>query len=146
MRDESKLILVDTNILIYAYDTQDLRKHKIAVKLLEKCWDGSTIYYISAQNLAEFFVVATKKIEKSLAIEQAEQIINDISLFEGWIKINYDAKTLIKSVFLYKKYGRSFWDSVIASTMLENQVYVIYTENTKDFENFEQITVINPFK
>lgn len=46
----------------------------------------------------------------------------------------------------YKEKKKHFWDAVIVETMKENRVNQIYTENEKDFEIFEYIKAINPFK
>jgi predicted nucleic acid-binding protein len=36
---------------------------------------------------------------------------------------------------MIEKYKMSFWDSLIAATMIENGILNIYTENSKDFNN-----------
>ena len=52
--------LIDTNILVYAYDTSEGTKHDIAKEILKKIWqDGGGV--VCVQNLMEFFVVITKK-------------------------------------------------------------------------------------
>ena len=38
----------------------------------------------------------------------------------------------------------SFWDSLIAATMIENNILSIYTEKEKDFK-VPSLNVINPF-
>ena len=144
MKEITNNFLIDTNLLVYAYDTTDEQKHKAARSLIEKCWKKRTKYVISSQNLAEFFMIATKKIPNPIKIEEAEQIVNDICSFSCWKIINYTESTLKKAIELYKKDKKSFWDSLIISTMLENGITNIYTENIKDFRDFEGITTINP--
>lgn len=141
-----EISLIDTNILVYAYDSADPKKQKIAKALLEKCWKRETTYAISAQNLAEFFVVVTQKIPNKMPIEQAEQIIKDISTFSNWNVLHYDESTIQKAVQRYKEKKKHFWDTIIVETMKESRVNKIYTENEKDFEVFEDIKAINPFK
>ncbi len=137
--------LIDSNILIYGYDNTDPHKHKIAQKLLEQCWKKTSTFAISSQNLAEFFVIVTKKIPHPLPLEEAEQIIADIIHFPNWQVLNYDEQTLLKAIGLHKKERKHFWDAVIVATMLQNSVFHIYTENAKDFSGYESINAVNPF-
>src|SRR3989344_405126 len=90
------LYLIDSNVLVYGYDQTDPQKHKIAQKLLEQCWKKTRIFAISSQNLAEFFVIVTKKIPHPLSLEEAEQIIADIIHFSHWHVLRYDEQTLLK--------------------------------------------------
>jgi len=59
--------LIDTNMLVYAYDTSEGTKHETAKQLLKQIWEeGGGV--VCVQNLMEFFVVITKKIESPIAI------------------------------------------------------------------------------
>jgi len=140
------LYLIDSNVLVYGYDQTDPQKHKIAQKLLEQCWKKTRIFAISSQNLAEFFVIVTKKIPHPLSLEEAEQIIADIIHFSHWHVLRYDEQTLLKAIGLYRKGGKHFWDAVIVATMLQNSIFHIYTENAKDFSVYDFINIINPFR
>ncbi|HLD88748.1 MAG TPA: PIN domain-containing protein [Candidatus Nanoarchaeia archaeon] len=139
------LFLVDTNVLVYAYDRTDQRKHHVAALLVEKCWRREVTYAVSIQNLAEFFVVMTQK-SKVLPVEEAQQIIKDILEFSNWKVFNYNSKTLQQAISIFKHKQRHFWDALIAATMTENGVLHIYTENVSDFKEFEGIHAVNPFK
>ncbi len=145
MSDQTRpVFLVDTNILVYAYDATDKKKHQKAKELLEQCWERKKKYVISVQNLAEFLVVITKKVPFPLSIEDAEKIINDIIHFTHWKVLHYNQETLLKGIALYKKSKKHLWDAMLAATMLEAEINHIYTENTADFANFENIIVVNP--
>lgn len=137
--------LIDTNILVYAYDNTDKRKHAIAQALLEKCWKKEITYAISSQNLAEFFITITKKVPHPLSIVQAEQIIADICSFSGWKVLQYNQNTLLLAIKMYEKHKKHFWDALILATMREAGITHIYSKNEADFKIFENITVINPF-
>ena len=144
MSDEP-LFLIDTNVLVYAYNIDDLKKQKIAKELLNKCWKRERTYAISSQNLAEFFYVSTKKIPKPLSLDCAEQLIHDIAVFSQWKVINYTEETLLKAVQMHKKTQKKFWDAVLAATMLQHNVTHIYTEDIADFKDYS-IIAVNPFK
>ena len=141
---KDNLFIIDTNILVYAYDSSDIKKHKKASELLKSCWEKKKQYAVSLQILSELFYVITKKGNK-LPYQQAEQIINDIMDFTYWKKINHDFDTLKLAMQLQLKVHGYFWDSLIIATMVKNNINSIYTENVFDFSKYEGINVINPF-
>ncbi len=139
------VFLIDTNVLIYAYDKTDKKKHSIAKKLLEKCWRREATFAISIQNLAEFFVVVTQKVPSKLTVEKAGQIISDITEFSHWRLLRYDEHTLKMAINIHGATKQHFWDALISATMLKEGVLHIYTENIGDFKRVEHIHAINPF-
>ena len=68
---------VDTNIIVYAYDSSAGRKHQIARELLLELWDSGE-GVISTQVLQEFFVTVTHKIAKPLSPIVAVDIISEV--------------------------------------------------------------------
>lgn len=141
---KDNLALIDTNILVYAYDSVAGSKHSKAKELLKAAWEEGAI--VSLQNLCEFFVVITKKVEKPVSIKQAQEIVEDIIYSKEWVIIDRTCETIINSLELVKSTNVHFWDAVIATTMLEFGIEDIITENVKDFSKIKQIRAINPFK
>ena len=82
---DNSLCLLDSNVLVYAYDSSEGKKHKTAKKLLQSCFDGEHQFVLSVQNLAEFFSIVTKKIPVPLDVAVAQQICDDIINFSGFI-------------------------------------------------------------
>ena len=58
MSNGSGLLLLDTNVLVYAHDPRDWRRQTIAVDLLDRCITAERAA-LCAQNLSEFYVVVT---------------------------------------------------------------------------------------
>lgn len=143
MNDE--ICLIDTNILVYAYDESEVKKHKICKRLIDECWRVREKYSISIQNLSEFYVVITKKVEKPVPMETAKEIIGDIIEFQNWAVINYDVHTILSAIELNREYEVHYWDALIAATMRENNIFCIYTEDG-DFKSIPWLKVINPFE
>lgn len=142
--NDNGLKLIDTNILVYAYDASEGEKHELAKAILREAWTHSG-YAITIQNLSEFFIVVTKKVEKPLPLEAARTIICDILNSAKWMVIDRDHKTLIKAIDLVHTTNVHFWDALIVVCMQENSIGKIITENESDFKKIKDITVINPF-
>ncbi len=137
--------LIDSNILVYAYDRTETKKNALAVKILEKCWKREAVYALSVQNLAEFFVIITKKVPYPLPTEKAEEIISDICSFSGWKILNYNQETLKLAIQLYQKHKKHFWDAILVATMLQSGITKMYSENESDLKGFDQVMIKNPF-
>ena len=139
---KEEVFLVDTNIIVYAYEKENSLRKKKSLEILEKCYKKEIVLAVSNQNLAEFSVVSLKKLKLDANI--VKDIVKDISNFEGFKKINYKRKTILSAIGILEEYKMSFWDSLIAATMIENGILSIYTENSKDFK-ITSLNVVNPF-
>ncbi len=135
--------IIDSNILVYAFDLSEKEKHLKAKKFLTKMlFENKGI--LSVQNLIEFHATITKKVKNPVSKEISQQIIKELS--DSVEIINYSEKTIINSINFEKSYKLHFWDSLLASTMQENNIFLIYTENIKDFKKIPWIKTINPLK
>jgi len=139
---KEEVFLVDTNIIVYAYEKEDSLRKKKSLEILEKCYKNEIVLAVSNQNLAEFSVVSLKKLKLDANI--VKDIVKDISNFKNFKKINYKRKTILSAIDILEKYKMSFWDSLIAATMIENGILNIYTENSKDFK-IPSLNIVNPF-
>jgi predicted nucleic acid-binding protein len=137
--------LIDTNVLVYAYDVSEKVKRRVARSLLDEVWDqGGGV--VTLQNLSEFFVVVTAKVEQPITVSNATAIISDILRSSRWLVIDRQARTMMRAMELVQSTGAPYWDALIAACMLEHEVYAIVTENERDFRRISGITVVNPFK
>ncbi|HEX54896.1 MAG TPA: PIN domain-containing protein [Candidatus Altiarchaeales archaeon] len=143
---KDKLSLIDTNILVYAYDKTEREKHRICRDLVARCWNLETEYAISLQNISEFYVIITRKVENPIPIQNARSIVKDIIDFNGWRKINFTQNTIISAMNINKRYKIHYWDALLAATMRENDIFSIYTENESDFKKIRWLDVINPIR
>lgn len=140
---ENETVLVDSNILVYAYDTTESQKHAIAKNTMKKIWETEN-GAMSIQNLAEFYATTTGKTKKKLSSETAKQIIIDYTQILEII--SYNQNTIIKAIDIETIHKTHFWDALIIATMQENSIDTIITENEKDFKKIPWIKTINPFK
>ncbi len=130
--------LIDTNVLAYAFDTENAEKRAVAKNLiLQSMKKGGSV---TLQNLTECFAVlsrhglsASKTMKILVGMSKKFKVHTpEISSFEYATEL----------VYLYKI---DFWDAMIAAVMLQNAILTVYTENTKDFRKIPGIMVINPF-
>ena len=68
-----------TNILVYAYDVREPIKQARAQEVLKQGIENETAI-LSVQVIGEFFTVVTKRILKPLSVEEAEEVLNFLSI------------------------------------------------------------------
>ncbi len=142
MKDD--LSLIDSNLLSYVFDESEPGKRKICEKLFEECWNGKRKFAVSVQNLSEFYVVVTRKIQHPMPKKVARRFIELINDFQGWDVLNINAGTIISAIDICEKYDIHYWDALLAATMRENRIFCVYTEDG-DFERIPWLKVVNPF-
>lgn len=140
MTDEKALI--DSNILVYAYDSSSTR-HAVAEKVVEKyLLDGNGV--VSCQNLAEFSRVMSEKIPNKLSFEQIRNITLELS--ESFEVITYDGHVVADALSVCAVHSIHFFDALLAATMEKFNIKSIVTENDADFKKIKWLKTINPFK
>lgn len=132
---------LDTNILIYAYDTNDQAKQEVAKRVLETAFLENNAA-ISAQVLSEFFVVGTRKIANPLKPEEAGQLI---ALFRKLPVVEIDGDLVEEAVDIHRKHGVSFWDALIIAAARRLRCARILSEDMHDGQLIEGIRIVNPF-
>ncbi len=137
-------MLVDTNIIIYAINT-DSPKHTASQNFLKEQQKNLTIAH---QNVFEAIRVLSHPIfPKPMNLEE---VIDDILAIVDSISIIHpDQTTYPLALELIKTYGlagnRTF-DAYLAATALSNGIYTIVTDNVRDFQRIDKLRIINPFK
>lgn len=143
---ENNLTLVNSNILVYAYDTSEKEKRPKALKIIQSCWEGKLKLCVSAQNLSESFFILTNKVQYPLSVAEAGKRAQAIINSSKWKVFDVTKETVSDAIDLSKNHGTVYWDSLIASVVKLNAVSTIYTENTKDFSKIPSIEAINTLK
>lgn len=135
--------LIDTSVLVYAYDVSDLKKHEAASVLLASL-QGDGDCAISVQNLAEFCRVMTEKLPSPLLHAQVRSYVLELSgLFTLLV---YTDKTVLEALSISAAYGVHFFDALLAATMKEHYISEVITEDEKDFAKVPGIKAVNPFR
>jgi predicted nucleic acid-binding protein len=137
--------LLDTNVLVYAFDKSETQKHEKAKKIIEACLAQKERFYISTQNISEFYHVITRYVEKPVSKPEARRLCEKFIFFSGFVKISPTTHALLEAMEINAETGVGYWDALIAATMIENGITSIITENGKDFRKILGLVVSNPF-
>jgi predicted nucleic acid-binding protein len=129
-------ILLDTNVLVYAYDVAS-PFHSRAVALLT-----NTMYelHTTTKNVSEFFAVLSKQNQTFV---QVWTFYQDLKLNAQILFPN--PATLFEFEQLIQKYqprGNKVFDLEIAAIGLGHNINTIATVNISDFSTFTEVTVL----
>jgi predicted nucleic acid-binding protein len=140
---DSQIAVVDTNIVVYAYDLDDPRKHTIARELIEQLSNQRRLVW-STQVLNEFCSVMMRpKRKKALSPDELAVILRELSVTGDVIPIT--SALTFRALDAMPRHSLSFWDALIWSAAVENRVAVIYSEDFQDGRELEGVRFVNPF-
>ena len=132
---------VDTNILVYFFDSSDMKKQTKSSEWLRCLWRKKT-GRISIQVIEELYVTLTRKLDPGLSKKKAESYIS--TLF-AWNPQPLDISVITNAWRIEKRYKFSFWDSMILSAAQKSMCDFILSEDLQDGQIVDEIRVINPF-
>jgi predicted nucleic acid-binding protein len=128
-------IFLDTNVFIYAY-SNDLIKKKRSFELL------NLLCITSTQVLSELGNVCFKKLKFSeTSVSKAiKETMDSCDIFI------VNETTIQRAVFIKGRYNYSYYDSLILAAALESDCSVLYSEDLQNGQIIENsLKIINPF-
>lgn len=133
---------VDTNVLLYAYDTAAGVRHDRAAELVGRIWSERN-GALSVQVLQEFFVNATTKVAAPLTQEAAVDRLRSLS---RWRIHSPLADDVVAAASWSRQYQLSFWDAMIVRSAVELHCGTLWSEDLDDGQLIEGVRVRNPFR
>ena len=128
---------VDTNVLVYTISTEP-EKQRISRTLVVQVPE----VVVSAQVLSEFTNACLR--QELLALDEIEPIV--AAWAQAYEVVPVEAGTVQRAYALKRRYGYSWWDSVMLSAALDAGCEAFYTEDLQDGQLIEsRLRLINPF-
>jgi predicted nucleic acid-binding protein len=136
----SAVDFLDTNILIYSFDTFDARKQEIAQDLVDRALDGD--FVISLQVLAEFASTLLHKMKPAITPSGLTKILDSLSPIRT---IAPDAGMVRRAVEANAVYGLHFYDCLIIAAAERAGCEKIWSEDLSAGQKYFGVAVQNPF-
>ena len=132
---------LDTNVLVYAYDTSEPTKQEIALTVLDQAFteDSGTL---SVQVLGEFYSVVTRKIRNPMSSDEA---LRAIRLFSNWEVGEIDYSLVLAAVDIQGRYPVNYWDALILAAAHRQGCPILLTEDLSQGQRYDDVEVVNPF-
>lgn len=136
-----KLEFVDTNVLLYAYDTAAGDRHEIARELVGRL-GRERRGALSIQILQEFYVNAVQKVAAPLQPVQARDRVRVLSRWPTHSPLAYD---VIAATEIAEERQLSFWDAMVIRSAAELDCETIWTEDLTAGQRVSGVEIRNPF-
>jgi len=134
-------ILVDTNVLVYAYDRSEPEKQNRALDVLDRLLvTGKGA--LSTQVLSEFFNTTTRKLSAPLTLEQAYSRLEHYVRF--WPVFDVTPDVILEAVRGVRDYAFNFWDAQIWAVAHLHGLSLILSEDFDPGSKIENVTFVNP--
>lgn len=138
----SDQLLIDTNVLVYAYDRSEPQKQTRAIDVLEIVGrSGQGV--LSAQILAEFFVTITRKLKAPFSPADAYSHIE--TLRRAWTVVDISAWVVAEAARGVRDYQFSYWDAQLWAVARLHQIPVVLSEDFNPGAVIEGVRCVNPF-
>jgi predicted nucleic acid-binding protein len=132
-------VFVDTNVLLYALDPADPKKHAAAQAWRSELWK-SRRGRLSIQVLQEFYAKVAQKWPMSRDAARSE--VQDLL---AWQPVTMDYALLELGWKLQDRFRLSFWDSLIVAAAKTAGCHYLLTEDLQPGQNLDGVYVTNPF-
>jgi predicted nucleic acid-binding protein len=134
-------VFLDTNVLVYLYDSDAPEKQHRARLVLERHGlPGAAI--ISTQVLQEFYVTVTRKLAKKLSEEETLLATRSLSRLP---LVQVDAAIIFDAIDLAREIKVSFWDALIIQSALRADCETLFTEDLQHGRRIAGLRIENPF-
>ena len=131
---------VDTNILVYALDDGEPRKRDLARRVLSSI-DPSRLS-VSTQVLAEFYVVATRKLAAPLSEADAAQAVESLLQLST---VNTDVGLVSAAIATSRAAQLSLWDALIIEAAALAGCDRLLSEDLSHGVKIGAVRIENPF-
>lgn len=133
-------VFVDSNVLIYAVDEANPKKHEVARLWRSELWKRRR-GRVSFQVLQEFYANVTRKWPAAREHAQAE-----IRNLLTWRPVLIDEQILEDGWHIQDRHRISFWDALIVAAAMASSCKYLLTEDLQADQDFGGVIVVNPFR
>jgi predicted nucleic acid-binding protein len=140
MSAADSLVFIDTNVLLYRYDTLDASKQRSAGLWLDVLWDRG-VGRLSWQVLNEFYANATGKIGAPAAI-----IRPAVETYAEWKPAEFTIEQMQRAWHWRDQVGLSYWDGLILAAAEHLGCRWLLSEDFQHGRQYGSVQVVNPFR
>jgi len=132
-------VLVDTNILYYAFQLGEPIKHPVASNLIATLNDTGE-GCISTQVLLEFSSVVLRK-----SSDRYSEIASVFAMVDSWRVHQPTPNDILAAVERSRRYQLSLWDAMIVTSAVTLGCSVLYSEDLNHGQVIDGVRIVNPF-
>jgi len=133
--------LVDSNLLVYAYDHSEPEKQQRSLDILRRIVHGGG--QLSTQVLGEFFRAVTTKLRPPVPVSDAHTQV--AALTRAWKVLPVTSLIALEAARGVRDHRLAYWDAQLWATARLNQVGTVLSEDFADGRVIEGVVFRDPF-
>ncbi len=139
--------LLDTNVLLRLSDASSHMRKQAVNSIIELKKNGNQLF-ITAQNIVEFWAVATRPIEVNGFGWTTQETFVEVSRLQSMFPLLVEVPEIFRTwIFLAQKYavqGKKVHDLRLVAVMQSYDIQYLLTFNGKDFKRYTSINPVDP--
>lgn len=132
---------LDTNVLVYLFDSKEPAKQSVAQGILARQRQDLELV-LSTQVLQEFYVTVTRKLATPLSPREALSVLGDLLHFST---VQVDVPLVLAAASLSDHHQVSFWDALIIEAAASADCRILLTEDLHNGREIRGLRIENPF-
>ena len=133
---------LDTNILVYTFDSRSPLKRARANDLVARALD-TRLGIISYQVVQEFLNVATRKFPKPMQAAEAQLYLARILM--PLCEVFPDSSLYSQALSICGETQFSFYDALIVASAITGDCRILWTEDLQHKRRVRNVEILNPF-
>jgi len=133
---------LDTNILIYTFDSREPAKQQRANELVIRALKTRQ-GIISFQVVQEFLNAARRKFASVLSSLDVQTYL--VQVLTPLCQVFSSIDLYVRALEIAERWQYSFYDSLIIATALQANCQILYSEDLQHGQVIQGLTIINPF-
>lgn len=130
---------IDTNVFIYACDSSDREKQRLAMRAIENAEDGVLLWQVACE-----FIAASRKLGK-LGFTPANAWDRLYEFVDIFPLILPSVMVLEHAARFQLERGVSYWDALLLAACVDCSATRLLTEDIPSSVNFGALSIENPF-
>lgn len=135
---------IDTNVLVYSFDKDDPVRQQRAIELIDRLSEHPDETVLPWQVIVECLACLRRWVDRGrLSASDLDQHMADVAIL---FPVAMPSMNMISiSLGLTSRHSLSHWDSLLIAACIEANVETLYSEDLGDGEQYDSVTVVNPF-
>ena len=134
------MTFLDSNVLVYAIDRADARKHRIALDIVAGALERPRGWLVSTQVLSEFSNVLVKKL--ACPVPRLLAFLDQLSVLECF---DVNSACVRRAAEIQSLYGLQFYDAQIIAAAEAGGCEKVYSEDFNPGQAYCGVIAENPF-
>ncbi|MCX6024862.1 MAG: PIN domain-containing protein [Chloroflexi bacterium] len=135
-------LLIDTHVLVYAFDQNDTARQDRAVLVLGQL-ELRGIGRLSVQALAEFFSASTRRLQPALTAAEALGHLD--MLARAFPILPLTPQVVLEAARGVRDHRLNYWDAQVWAMARLNQIPTVLSEDFSAGAMLEGVRFVNPF-